>query len=160
MRLHPGRQGEIKTCGLKDHVIILGLGTSGMWDIQHLKALGHQVIVIDEDPTVIAELRRKQIPCLRDDGSDERILMQADAKHARLVIVSLPRISDIINVIDFVKPAPVLARVFERYDAQLIEKAGGKVILNSEATAQEFLRWFDNQKEELDTQQIIDAKVV
>lgn len=144
MRLHPSRRKRLPALDCHDHVLVLGLGSAGMWVLRPLQAAGVPLLVVDDDPIVIAELDKKGIPCLRGDGSDEHTLERIGARHSRLIIASMRRVSDAQKVLSHVRGSvPVLARAFEDYEAAIIEKHGGIPISNSEAAVEQFIKWFE-----------------
>jgi CPA2 family monovalent cation:H+ antiporter-2 len=144
MHWHPGRKNRSAMGKFSDHVLILGFGNSGMWVVKALQDAGHRIVVVDDDSVVIEDLALLGIPCLRGDGSDERLLKYVGADRAKWIIASLPRLPDLLKVIRTVKGVPVVARVFEDSEAAAIRRAGGLPILNSEASVDAFLAWFDN----------------
>jgi CPA2 family monovalent cation:H+ antiporter-2 len=143
LHLHPGRRRLETRSELRDHVLLLGFGSSGMWIVKPLLAAGRSVLVVDDDPIVVAELRRNRIPCLLGDASDEKILQRAGARQARIILSSVPETRDAIKIIRHVGETPVMARVFESFEAERIRVAGGIPILNSTATQEAFLEWLD-----------------
>lgn len=144
VRLHPLRRRHRlgPSHDIEDHVLILGLGSGGMWVLRPLLKAGVPVLVVDDDPVVIAELDREGVPCLRGDGSDEHVLDRAGASKARLILASMRRVGDAEKVLAHTRGVPVLARVFEEEDAERIRNAGGIPVSNSEAAADGFLAWF------------------
>ncbi|HIG27522.1 MAG TPA: hypothetical protein EYQ50_06870 [Verrucomicrobiales bacterium] len=127
----------------KDHILVLGLGAKGMWVLKPLKAKGHQILVIDDDPLVVAQLERAGISTIRGDGGDEKVLELASADHASLILCSLPRIRDAEKVIRFAKGVPVIVRVFEECDYRRIEAIGGIPLSNALASASTFMEWYE-----------------
>ncbi len=145
MILHPLRHRRRRRplLDLSDHALILGLGASGHWVLRPLLAADVPVLVVDDDPVVIEDLDRKGIPCLRGDGADEHLLDRAGASRARFIVASMRRAADAAKVLAHTGGAvPVLARVFEDDDAECIRRLGGIPVSNSEAAAEEFLKWF------------------
>jgi len=140
---HPGRQASDGFFGFQNHAIIIGLGSSGMWVVKELKNAGHQLLVIDDDASVIAGCERNRIPCLRGDGSDPRVLQRAGAQEARLIVAALPRPADVVKIARFAGKVPVVARIFDAGDARAVAEAGGLPVLSSEAALEKFLEWFD-----------------
>ncbi len=141
---HPARGRFDAVIELKDHIVIVGFGTSGMWTLKPLQSAGHQVVVIDDDPAVVEQLARSGVRVIRGDGSDARVLRRAAAHRARLVIAGTRRPSDSLAIVrQLAGQTPVLVRVFEQADANAIEQAGGIPILNSHAAAETFLEWFE-----------------
>jgi len=141
---HPSRRRPPAILDLHDHILVLGLGSAGMWVVKPLLQAGYRVLVVDDDPAVLDELSKTRVAWWRGDGSDEHTLSAVRARDAKLILTALPRTADILKVIQYAKGVRVVARVFEEADAEVIERAGGVAILNSEAAARQFLAWFDN----------------
>ena len=140
---HPGRQTSDGFFGFQNHAVIIGFGSAGMWVVKELQDAGHQVLVIDDDASVIAGCERNRIACLRGDGCDPRLLRRAGVQEARLVVATLPRPADVVKIVRFAGRVPVVARIFEAEDAREVAEAGGFPILSSEAALEKFLDWFD-----------------
>ncbi len=147
MHWHPGRRNRSAMAKFSDHVLVLGFGSSGMWVVKPLREAGHRILVVDDDSAVIEDLALIGIPCLRGDGSDARLLKFVGAAKAKLVIASLPRLTDLLKVIHAAPNVPVVARVFEEVEAAAIRRAGGIAVLNSEAAVGAFMDWFHNQQD-------------
>ncbi len=143
LRFHPLRRRLSAAGATEGHVLMLGFGASGMWVLKPLQAEGHNVLVVDDDPAVIEQLRKSGIPCIRGDGSDEKVLEKAGARRAKLIIVGMRRVSEAEKVLQHVRNVPVVVRVFEAHDAEHIRRLGGKPILNSTAAADTFMDWFE-----------------
>lgn len=141
---HPFRRRERPKETARGHVLILGFGSAGMWTIKPLMAQGEQVLVVDDDAGVCRSLDRKGIPYLRGDGADPEVLEKAGARNAKLVIASMRRVGDALTVLRYVKGVPVVARVFEEDDRKQIEAAGGIPVMNSDAAADTFMEWMEN----------------
>ncbi len=144
LRWHPLRR-RLDTRGAPaGHVLLLGFGSAGMWVVKPLLAHGAEVLVVDDDPVVIERLQRARIPCLRGDGSDERVLARAGAGRARLIIASMRRAGEAAAVLRHLRDVPVVVRVFEAEDAEQIRRLGGIAVLNSQAAADAFMTWFEH----------------
>lgn len=141
---HPGRQKQLAGLDLQGHILVLGLGSAGMWVVKPLIQAGHRVLVVEDDPRVIEQLGQTKVAWWRGDGSDEQTLQAVRARQASLILSALPRLADQLKVIRHAEGVPVVARVFEEAEARFIERAGGIAILNSEAAAEQFLNWFEN----------------
>jgi len=141
--LHPFRRKRTAGSAPTDHVLLLGFGTAGMWTVKPLRAQGDEVLVVDDDAVVCGELAHRGVPVIRGDGSDPEVLRKAGASKAKLIITSMRRTGDVLKVLDHVRGVPVVARVFEQEDAELIRAAGGIPVLNSLAAAEVFNEWFD-----------------
>lgn len=144
LRFHPVHR-RIKTENeWHDHVLMLGFGSEGMWVANPLREAGHQVVVIDHDPVMIEHLERAGIPCVRGDTTDEKVLRGAGFKQAKLILISMPNVNEALRILDYERAegTPVVVRVFEEGHAHEIEQHGGIPVLNSHASAEQFMEWF------------------
>lgn len=151
MRFHPGRRRIQRRIGVEDHILILGFGTGGMWVVKPLISAGHRVLVVDDDPVVIAHLHQAKVPCLRGDGSDFNVLQKAGIEKAKLIISSMRRANEAECALKHSSRIPVIVRVFESSDAEKIEAKGGIAIQNAEASADKFMEWFIKTGRKSDT---------
>lgn len=138
-RRSPGEGGHREW---RDHVVMIGYGAGGKWVAHPLRDAKVELLVIDDDPAVVAELRHQGIACLLGDGADPAVLEAADVRRARAVIASLRRPSDALKVLRHVSGVPVIVRVFEDFEAEAVCALGGIPIRNSLAGAESFLDWF------------------
>jgi CPA2 family monovalent cation:H+ antiporter-2 len=143
LHLHPLRRRMKADTEIDGHVLVLGFGAGGMWVVKPLQQAGHKLLVVDDDPVVIEQLKRMNIPSLRGDGADEKVLDMAGAGRARMILASMRRVEDTERVLRHVKGVPVVARVFERFEAETVRRLGGTPVLNSLAAANTFTEWFD-----------------
>ncbi len=147
LRFHPsGGRKQPQPLDIDNHVLVLGLGSGGMWVLRPFLAAGDRVLVVDDDPLVIQEMDHEGIPCLRGDGSEERVLERAGASRARLIISSMRRASEARKVLAFVSGVPVVVRVFDDEDAEEIRRSGGIPVSNAEAAAVQFMKWFEARR--------------
>jgi Kef-type K+ transport system membrane component KefB len=143
LRFHPLRRRITTRSELDGHVVMLGYGTSGQWVLRPLLEAGHEVVVVEQDPVVVDLLRAQGVTAVRGDAGDERVLARAGTAKARLVVATLPDTDDILKAVRHAGGTPVVARVFEEADAHAVAAAGGTPVLNSMATADRFMEWFD-----------------
>lgn len=140
--LHPFRRHRGTERPRSGHVLVLGFGSAGMWTVKPLRAQGEDVLVVDDDAVVCRELSRRGVSVMRGDGSEHAVLLRAGAADAKLIIVSMRRVGDALKVLEHIKGVPVVARVFEEYEADQVRAAGGIPVLNSQAAAETFVEWF------------------
>src|SRR5690606_24769243 len=127
------------------HVLILGSGSTGMPLLETILGMGHDIMVIDDDPAVIERLRDAEIQCLRGDASDVELLERAGAHRARIITSTIRRPQDNRRLLEFARGVPALVRVFEESDGEWIRELGGTPVIASHAAAAEMLRWFDQE---------------
>jgi Kef-type K+ transport system membrane component KefB len=143
MAYHPVRRNLPPAGGIQDHVLLLGCGDNGMPLLETLVSAGHDVFVVDDDPAIIERLRQGDIPSIRGDGADFDVLRAAGARNARLIISTMRRPIDHLAVLEYVEGVPVVVRVFEPEDAEVIRQGGGTPILYSWAAADDFVHWLE-----------------
>jgi Trk K+ transport system NAD-binding subunit len=143
MRLQPIRKSVGRAAPPRDHVLLLGCGSGGMPLLETLFAAGQEVVVIDDDPEVVARLRRGDVKCIRGDAADPQALSEAGAHQARIISSTIRRPRDNQRLLQNVHGPTVLVRVFEDEDADWVRELGGTPIVYSAAAADDFIRWFD-----------------
>jgi len=150
-RHHPA-PAIVPTEGLPEsgHVLLLGTGTTGLPLLETILGAGYRVVVVDDDPAVIARLREADVPCIRGDATDPAVLRQANADRAYVISSTIRRPEDNRRLLDFARGVPVFVRVFDEQDAGWIEAMGGIPVVYSEATADAMLAWFDRERSRLD----------
>lgn len=147
LRWHPLRRRMRTESELSDHVVVLGYGAAGRWIVRPLIASGLKLVIVDQDPAIVAQLRKDGHVSFRGDASDEKVLLRAGAVKARFIIVSMPHAAEVVRVIEHVgNHVPVFSRIFEESAAREIRASGGIPILNSIAAADRFMEWFESSK--------------
>ena len=80
MAWHPRyRSRDLKQEQLRDHAVLLGYGRAGPSTITALKDHHIPVVVIDDDAAVVRKLLSRGIHCIQGDGSNAKLLAQANA---------------------------------------------------------------------------------
>jgi FlaA1/EpsC-like NDP-sugar epimerase len=143
MRFHPQRRLPREEGEKEGHVVMLGHGDAGRYLLRPLQKAGYDVLVVDDDPLVIQRLQEAKVSCLRGDASEEAILLRAGAARARFIVASLRRAGDAVRVLEHVQGVPIVVRVFEDGEAELVRRLGGIPVLSSEAAAETFMDWYD-----------------
>ena len=129
------------------HILMLGCGRQGMRLLNALLAHGREVVVVDDDAGIIAELTARGVPAYRGDGADVEVLDALDAERASAIVSNMRRVRDNVRMLEYARrrkaDLPVLVRVFEPGDASQIEAHGGTAIVDSQAAAAAFIAWFE-----------------
>jgi Trk K+ transport system NAD-binding subunit len=120
---------------MRDHVILVGLGTVGLRVLEYLAAAGQPVVVLDsdEDNRFLARARALRVPVVFGDATVPASLEAANLPHARAVAVltssDLANIETGLTVADLLgerrDEVPVVLRVFDRDLAATIESSFG-----------------------------------
>lgn len=146
MRMHPLRKHQ-DVQAASGHVLLLGCGENGMPLLETLLSSGHEVVVVDDDPTVIERLDEGEVMTIRGDGSDYDVLRAAGARDARVIVCTLRRFKDSAAVVRYARGVPVLVRVFGADDGDRIRELGGTPVQYADAAADDFFRWLDEAEE-------------
>jgi Kef-type K+ transport system membrane component KefB len=143
LRLHPRLHRIPPVVVPDDHVVLLGCGTNGSALLDLLLLGGREVVVVEQDPAIADDLRGAGIRVIHGDAGAEKVLALARPETARVVLSTLRHVADTAPVLRRVGGrVPVLVRVFEPAEAAWVAREGGTPIDFSEATADEFLRWW------------------
>lgn len=127
---------------LSDHVLLLGCGEHGLSLLRWLREQNETVVVVDEDPAVVAQIRQMGVPVLKGDAANPRVLQAAGVDQARVIVSTLRRQADHEAILKQVANKPVLVSVFAPEAAARIEELGGTAVVESHAAADAFIAWF------------------
>ncbi|HXG15707.1 MAG TPA: cation:proton antiporter [Calidithermus sp.] len=120
-------------------VVLCGFGRVGSAIGEALETFGVRYAVIERDPDIVRELRRRGVPCFYGDAAHTTLLERAGAGTARLVIVALPEIDRArlaVAAARRLNPAvPVLARAHGAREAEQVRRAGATEVIQPEAEA-------------------------
>lgn len=89
------RRMDARIAAQRGHVIICGYGRVGASAEEFLRAGGHAIVVIDNDPERLARLR-PEVLRLEGDVNNDAVLRQAGIEHARAVIIALENDADTV----------------------------------------------------------------
>lgn len=143
MHRHPVRRtGRRQIRPPAGHILVLGAGTTGLPLVETLFASGYEVVVVDDDPDVVARLREAEVPVIRGDAADAAVLEEAGARHARFITSTVRRPEDNRRLLEYVSGVPVMVRVFEESDAEWVRQLGGTPVVYSEAAADRMMDWY------------------
>lgn len=142
-RWYPGGLDRTARLPFADHVLLLGCGDSGRVVLDTLAARGLSVVVLDDDPGVVAALNDEGIAAFRGDGGDPVQLDRVGMRQALAVISFMRRISDNERLLRATPHPPVFVRVFSDSEGERVERAGGRSVVESELGKEAFMGWFD-----------------
>lgn len=143
------RRGAVDTDIPEGHVLLLGVGATGMPLLEDLVLSGGQVVVIDDDPGVAKRLEDAGVRTIIGDASDETVLRRAGADRARAVVSTIRRPRDNESLLRIGRDVPVLVRVFDEMDARWVGEHGGTPVIYSLASSENLLEWFEDSADEL-----------
>lgn len=145
MRVHPFKRSPKLDHRPENHILLLGCGRHGMALLEDLIITRDQLIVVDDDPAVISQVREAGVTALRGDISDTELLREIGADRARMVISTIRRREDNSPLLALARDVPVLVRGFNLDDGEWIRERGGRPVLYSEAAAEDFEEWYERE---------------
>jgi CPA2 family monovalent cation:H+ antiporter-2 len=121
------------------HILLCGYGRVGSAIGDALETFGVPFEVVERDPDVIKELRRRRVPCLFGDAGNATVMRHAGAASATLVIVALPQIRPTERAVHMVRAlnpdVPLLARAHGRREAETLRQLGATEVIQPEVEA-------------------------
>lgn len=120
-------------------VVVCGFGRVGSAVGEALETFGVRYAVIERDPDIVRELRRRGIACLYGDAAHASLLERAGVPAARLVVVALPEIDRARLAVAAARrlnpEVPILARAHGAREAEQVRRAGATEVIQPEAEA-------------------------
>jgi monovalent cation:H+ antiporter-2, CPA2 family len=139
LRLRRGAPADPAASLPSRHVLLCGFGRVGSAIGEALETFGIPFEVVERDPDVIQELRRRNVPCLFGDAGNRRVLRHAGAESATLVIVGLPQIRPAERAVRAIRAlnrdVPLLARAHGRSEAETLRRLGATDVIQPELEA-------------------------
>jgi CPA2 family monovalent cation:H+ antiporter-2 len=139
LRLRRGAPPEPTAPLPSGYVLLCGFGRVGSAIGEALETFGIPFEVVERDPDVILELRRRRIRCLFGDAGNRSVLRHAGAASATLVIVALPQIRPgerAVRTVRALNPTvPLLARAHARSEAETLRQLGATEVIQPEVEA-------------------------
>lgn len=89
------RRMERHIAALHDHIIVCGCGRVGRTMVEHAEGAGAQVVVVERDPDLLAQL---SVPSVEGDATDDGTLQDAGLDRARTLVVALDTDADNLYV--------------------------------------------------------------
>lgn len=143
VRWHPSRRPDQLPEVPSGHVLLLGGGQSAQPILRLLRESDYEAVVVDEDPAVVKQLRERGITCMRGDGSDLSVLLEAGAAQAEIIVSTLREPTLLEGLLQYVgDTVPILVRVFEEWEADWVETRGGTPVQFAHAAGNAFMDWF------------------
>jgi len=119
--------------------VLCGFGRVGSAVGEALETFGIRFVVIERDPDVVRGLRSRDVPCLFGDAAQPRLLAEAGAGRASLVVVALPETDRAHQVVRGVRAAspqvPILARAHGAAARDALTHAGATEVIEPELEA-------------------------
>ena len=131
----------VRTQGMENHVIVVGAGRVGYRVTEHLRALGREVVVMENRPDapLAAALREQGVPVLQEDARTPGALGRCNVARASAVVCSTD--DDLVNLnvaLDARRVNPrvrVVIRVFDEDLARKVREGFGAEALSASGLA-------------------------
>jgi CPA2 family monovalent cation:H+ antiporter-2 len=120
-------------------VVLCGFGRVGSAVGEALETFGIRFVVIERDPDLVRGLRSRDVPCLFGDAAHPRLLEEAGAARASLVVVALPEMDRAQLVVRGIRArsphVPILARAHSASGRDGLREAGATEVIEPELEA-------------------------
>ena len=120
-------------------VVLCGFGRVGSAVGEALETFGIRFVVIERDPDIVRGLRSRDVPCLFGDAAQPRLLEEAGAARAALVVVALPEMDRAQLVVRGIRArsphVPILARAHTASGRDGLRAAGATEVIEPELEA-------------------------
>jgi K+:H+ antiporter len=122
-----------------EHVVLCGFGRVGSAVGEALETFGIRFVVIERDPDIVRGLRSRAVRCLFGDAAQPRLLEEAGAGRASLVVVALPemdRAQLVVRGVRALSPGvPILARAHSATARDGLADSGATEVIEPELEA-------------------------
>ncbi len=145
MKIHPFKRAPSPERIPENHVLLLGCGRHGQELLETLIITRDEIVVLDQDPALVAHLREAGVRAVRGDAADPNALRGVGADRAQIIISTIRRREDNLPVLELAAGVPILVRGFNKEDGDWIRRRGGEPILYSDAAAGHFKTWFEER---------------
>jgi voltage-gated potassium channel len=119
---------------LNNHTIICGAGKNGAEAIKILLKHSRDLVIIDNNESIIQELKENKLLVVEGDATDEEVLISAGISRAYAVVTTLPRDTDNVFVVLTARELNSRARIVSRCVAESsrskLKIAGANDIIN------------------------------
>jgi monovalent cation:H+ antiporter-2, CPA2 family len=125
--------------GLRDHVIIVGLGRVGLFVADLLQRLDQQFVVIELDQRRLERAKEAGYPVIYGDSAQPTVLEAAGLDRSRLLLVTVPAVSvtrDVFSAVRRLKPElHVVTRAEGLEQLRLLHELGVYEVVQPESEA-------------------------
>ena len=118
---------------MKDHIIICGYGNVGQRIFEQLKNKNEEFLFIESDPQKVADLVDKHVTVIQGDAGDEDVLVRANVKEAKTLILTLRDSTNIIVTIMAKMLSPeifIVTEVEDMRNVTVLKKAGADEVVH------------------------------
>jgi len=129
-------QEALQPTVLKDHAVLVGYGRVGQLVGESLMREGWPVLVIEDATDIVERLRGEAVEVISGNAAEHRILMAANLKDARLLIVAIPNGFEAGQIVEQARAAnpgiDIVARAHFDAEVEYLSKLGATVVIMGE----------------------------
>ncbi len=123
----------------KDHVLICGFGRVGQHVADALERFAIPYSIIDLNPRMTEEARRRGVPSVFGDAGNEVVLRHGGPDRARLAVVAIPDFDGAYRCVRVLRALrsdlPILVRVHQASQRGPMQQAGANEVIQPETEA-------------------------
>jgi voltage-gated potassium channel len=133
-----GRKMDKQMAKLKNHIILCGMGRTGLHIAEEFYRTQTPFVVIEQDEEALEELSRfHEIPYLQRDATQDETLLLSGVKQARGLVTTLSEDKDNVFVVLCARSLNpkllIISRLIEEKNEELLYKAGADQIVSPDA---------------------------
>lgn len=134
-RVQPG-DGELLPTSLHGHAVLVGYGRVGSLVAEALERKGHPVLVIEDRPEIVEQLRARGVGVISGNAAQTGVLKAANLAGARWLISAIPNPFENGNLIEQARAAnpdlEIIARAHTDAEVDHLKRFGASVIIMGE----------------------------
>jgi CPA2 family monovalent cation:H+ antiporter-2 len=129
-------EAELLPTALKDHAVLVGYGRVGQLVGETLRREGWPLLVIEDATDIVERLRAEGIEVVSGNAAEHRVLMAANLKDAKLLLVAIPNGFEAGQIVEQARAAnpsiDIVARAHFDAEVEYLSKLGANVVIMGE----------------------------
>jgi CPA2 family monovalent cation:H+ antiporter-2 len=129
-------QEDLTPTSLKGHAVLVGYGRVGQLVGEALTREGWPLLVIEDATDIVERLRGASVEVVSGNAAEHRVLMAANLKAARLLIVAIPNGFEAGQIVEQARAAhpgiDIVARAHFDAEVEYLTKLGANVVIMGE----------------------------
>jgi CPA2 family monovalent cation:H+ antiporter-2 len=121
---------------LRGHAVLVGYGRVGQLVGEALRQEGWPLLVIEDATDIIERLSAEGVEVLPGNAADDRVLMAANLKDAKLLLVAIPNGFEAGQIVEQARAAnpdiDIVARAHFDAEVEYLSKLGANVVIMGE----------------------------
>jgi CPA2 family monovalent cation:H+ antiporter-2 len=127
---------DLQPTALKDHAVLVGYGRVGQLVGEALMRGGWPLLVIEDATDIVERLRAASIEVVSGNAAEHRVLLAANLRDARLLIVAIPNGFEAGQIVEQARAASpridIVARAHFDAEVDYLSKLGANVVIMGE----------------------------